>query len=75
MKHLFLFIFFSIPWIAFNQEVITVEVVDGSNPLIQNLNSSAYFLADKEKNHLAVDLVDVYTTDSTFTRLYHLCKP
>ncbi len=70
MKHLFLFLLMITPCVGFNQELLSVQIVDEVNPLLQNLNSSAYFLADKEKNHLAVDLVDVYTTDSTFTRKF-----
>ncbi len=59
---------FLIPFSLYCQEKLQVEVVKETAETLVNLNNSAYFIADKEQNHLAVDLVEAYTVDSTFTR-------
>lgn len=70
MKHLVLLCLISLPFALYSQNILPVQVVGQSNEIVVNLNNSAYFIKDKEKNHIAVDMVSVYTVDSTFNRKF-----
>lgn len=61
-------LFFLFPMVLFCQETLEVSIVEESSEALVNLNNSDYFLKNKVQNHLAVDMVDAYTLDSTFTR-------
>lgn len=70
MKQFLILVLVSIPSLFFAQEVLSVKVSKLDNAALEHLNESTYFKENTYQNHVAVDLVEAYTVDSTFTRKF-----
>jgi hypothetical protein len=70
MQHLLFIIFSLIPSLFFAQKVLPVAGSTEEIEVLKHLNESAFFRANKYQNHEVVNMVNVFTVDSSFTRKF-----
>jgi hypothetical protein len=70
MLKAFYVLLFIAPIFLFAQNILEVNSFNKIPSALENLNESAYFKENALENHLAVDMVNAFTTDSVFTRKF-----